>query len=399
MLRVGFGSAVLAAGLYLVFGEHLAGVSADATVNARLATIRAPISGELAFATQRIGTVARRRERLGQIKNRRVDTARVSDLALRRDELAAQIAEAQAKRKATEAARKALAAHATTYKQGRIAQLKARIDEAEAQIDVAVAQEREARQALKRARALRKRSVATAASLDKAEAAHEVALKTREAARQRKSFLEVELSAARQGTYLGDSYNDAPYSWQQFKRLELRLKELDAELASLEKRHAKVTDHLDAARVRISRMSHAELRSPVNGVVWDFLADTGEVVKSGQELLHVVDCDSIVITSSVSERLFNRLKRGDGAQFRVLGGERAYEATVVRLAGSGARGRYETLAVSAGEDQLTRYDVLLSIDDPDFNTEQGCPIGRTGRVVFSESPAEMLRHLTLQAGL
>lgn len=48
MLRAAIGSAVLAAGLYLVFGEHLAGVSADATVNARLATIRAPISGELA---------------------------------------------------------------------------------------------------------------------------------------------------------------------------------------------------------------------------------------------------------------------------------------------------------------------------------------------------------------
>jgi len=399
MLRVTIGSAVLAAGLYLVFGEHLAGVSADATINARLATIRAPISGELSFAVDRIGTVVGSNERLGEINDRRADTSRISELSLRRDQLFAEIEEVRSRRRAVEAARKVLTTQVTAYKRGRIAQLQARIDEAEAQIDVAEAQEREAHQALKRARALRKRSVATAASLDKAEAAYKVAVKQREAARQRKAFLEVELSAARQGTYLGDSYNDAPYSWQQIKRLDLRLNELDAQLKSLQQRRAQITDQLANTRVRISRMSHADLRAPVNGIVWDFLANSGETVSKGQDLLRVVDCDSAVISASVSERLFNRLRRGDAAQFRLLGGDRAYEATVARLAGSGARGRYEMLAVSASPEQLTGFDVLLSVNDPDFNAGQGCAVGRTGRVVFTKSPAEALRHLALQVGL
>jgi len=399
MLRAAIGSAVLAAGLYLVFGEHLAGVSADATVNARLATIRAPISGELAFSFDQIGAVVQRHERIGQIRDPRADTSRISELSLRRNQLFAEIAKVKADRAAAEATREALSAHVSAYQQGRIAQLQARIDEARAQIEVAKAQEREARKALKRTRALRERSVSTAASLEKAEAAHQVAVKRTEAARQREAFLNVELDAARRGTFLGDSYNDAPYSWQQLKRLELRLKELDAELASLQQRYDQVKAQMDSVRVEISRMSHAELRAPVNGVVWDFIANTGEVVRKGQDLLRVVDCDSAIITASVSERLFNRLKRGDTAQFRLLGGERVYEATVVRLAGSGARGRYETLAVSAGPEQLTRFDVLLSIQGPDFQAGAGCSVGRTGRVVFSKSPGEALRQLALQVGL
>ncbi len=399
MLRVALGSAVLAAGLYLVFGEHLAGVSANATVNARLTTIRAPISGEVAFAFDQIGTLVQRRERIGQIRDLRSDNSRLSDLSLRREQLGAEIEKVQAERKAVQTARGSLAAHVSAYKRGRIDQLHARIDEARAQIDVAEAQEREARQALKRARALRERSVATAASLEKAEAAHEVAVKRSEAARQREAFLQVELKAARRGTYLGDSYNDAPYSWQQIQRLDLRLQELDAEFNSLRKRRERVQTEIDSTRVKISRMSHAELQAPVNGMVWDFLANTGEMVRQGQDLLRIVDCDSAIVTASVSERLFNRLKRGDTAQFRLLGGERVYEAAVVRLAGSGARGRYDTLAVSAGEEQLTRFDVLLSIQDPSFISGPGCSVGRTGRVVFSKTPAETLRELALQVGL
>ncbi len=399
MLRVALGSAVLAAGLYLVFGEHLAGISANATVNARLATIRAPISGQLTFAFDQIGTRVQRRERIGQIRDLRADHSRLSDLSLRREQLGAEIEKLQAQREAARTARDALHTHVSAYKEGRIAQLVARIDEARAQIDVAEAQQREAGQALERARALRQRNVATAASLEQAEAAHQVATKQTEAARQREAFLQVELKAARRGTYLGDSYNDAPYSWQQLKRLDLRLQELDAELNSLSKQRERVKAEIDSTRVKISRMSHSELHAPVNGMVWDFLANTGETVRKGQDLLRVVDCDSAMITASVSERLFNRLKRGDSAQFRLLGGDRAYEAAIVRLAGSGARGRYDTLAVSAGEEQLTRFDVLLSIQDRAFASGPGCSVGRTGRVVFSKTPEETLRELALQVGL
>jgi len=122
-------------------------------------------------------------------------------------------------------------------------------------------------------------------------------------------------------------------------------------------------------------------------------------VHKGQDLLRVVDCDTLMITAGVSERLYNALKRGDSAQFRLRGGENVYEATVARLAGSGARERYEKLAIAAGPEDLERYDVLLRVPDLAFKRDTGCRVGRTGRVVFAHSPLNSARLLLARLGL
>ncbi|RIA54984.1 HlyD family secretion protein [Dichotomicrobium thermohalophilum] len=399
MLRVALGILALVAGLYIVVGEHLAGVSANATVNARLTTIRAPIDGTVTFAFDQIGRVIRRRQRLGDIKNDRVDNSRLSDLSNRRARLAAEIRKVKAQQRDTKAARKALDTQVASYKRGRIDQLRARIEEARARIEAAEAREREALQAHKRAQKLRSRGVMSAANLEEAKSNYEVAVKDTEAVRQKKAFLQVELSAARQGTFLGDSYNDAPYSQQRIKELELRLKRLDAELESLREQKKQLETQLDVERVRLARLSRAELVSPVNGVVWDFLANSGETVRKGQDLLRVVDCDTVMVTAGVSERLYNGLKRGDAAQFRLRGGERSYQATVTRLAGSGAGGRYDKLAIAPGPEQLERYDVLLKVPDLNFKRDTGCMVGRTGRVVFAHSPLNAADSLLMRLGL
>jgi len=398
MLRVAIGTVALVAGLYIVVGEHLAGVSANATVNARLTTIRAPIDGKLDFAYGKIGSVIRRRERLGEIHNDRADTSRLSDLSSRRARLKTEIRKIKKQQADTRAAREALFSQVASYKRGRIDQLRARIDEAVARVEAAEARQKEALRAYERARQLRERGVQSTAKLEEAESNYEVAVKDTEAARQRKAFLEVELNAARQGTFLGDSYNDAPYSQQRIKQLDLRLKELEAEHDSLRRQKTQLERQLDVERVRHARLSRAELVAPVNGVIWDFLANSGETVRKGQDLLRVVDCDTVMITAGVSERLYNGLKRGDEAQFRLRGGERAYRANVARLAGSGAGGRYGKLAVAAGPKALERYDVLLKVPDLAFKRDTGCMVGRTGRVVFSDSPLNTAHDVLARVG-
>jgi multidrug resistance efflux pump len=398
MLRVALGILALVAGLYIVVGEHLAGVSANATVNARLTTVRAPIDGTVTFARDQIGSVIRRRQRLGEITNERVDNSRLSDLSNRRASLEAQIRKLKLQQQDTNAARKALATQVDAYKRGRIGQLRARIDETDARIEAAEAREREALRAYERAQKLRSRGVMSAANLEEAKSNYEVAVKDTEAVRQQKAFLQVELSAARQGTFLGDSYNDAPYSQQRIKELDLQLKRFDAELNNLQDQREQLDTQLDVERVRLARLSSAELVSPVNGVVWDFLANSGETVRKGQDLLRVVDCDTVMITAGVSERLYNGLRSGDPAQFRLRGGERSYQATVTRLAGSGAGGRYDKLAIAAGPEELERYDVLLKVPDLAFRRDTGCVVGRTGRIVFANSPLNKAHSLIMRLG-
>jgi hypothetical protein len=80
--------------------------------------------------------------------------------------------------------------------------------------------------ALSRAEKLRQQGVQSVALMEKAQADRDVNSLDAEAASARLEGLRIELDAAMRGTFLGDSYNDVPYSSQRTQELELRAAEL-----------------------------------------------------------------------------------------------------------------------------------------------------------------------------
>jgi hypothetical protein len=123
------------------------------------------------------------------------------------------------------------------------------------------------------------------------------------------------------------------------------------------------------------------------------VATDGEDVVAGQPLLRLVDCRSSVVTLSVTESVYNRLAVGDPARFRLDGHDRVFDATVLRLAGSGAREVYEGLAVAPSRRHLERFDAALSVPGLRAHPGLGCAVGRTGRAFFDERPLDRLRAL------
>ncbi|MBR0868375.1 hypothetical protein ACVIWV_009863 [Bradyrhizobium diazoefficiens] len=65
LVRAVIGLLLLAGGLYVIIGEHFAGTSADATVNARLYVVRAPIDGRVTLAVKSITTGHQAGDRAG----------------------------------------------------------------------------------------------------------------------------------------------------------------------------------------------------------------------------------------------------------------------------------------------------------------------------------------------
>ena len=399
MLSLVAGLALLAFGGYFVFGEFLAGVSATATINARLMVVRSPIDGMLTLRIRSLGARVAAEERLGEITDVRADTGRLAELKRTEVSLEADLSRIEKQRKLVAKAQQTFAAYSEDYRHGRIKQLEARLGEARALTGASEARLREQASALDRANALSERGVQTAANLERARAAHEVALEDLKVTKERASYLGVELDAARAGTFLGDSYNDAPYSLQRARELDLRLAETDSEIEHISQRLREVQDQIVAEQQQTARRTTAEIKVPTSGMAWDFLANSGEVVRKGQDLLRLVDCTSAMITASVGERLYNRLKVGDTAQFRLLGDQKVYTATVARLAGSGASARYENFAVGPTPAHLKRYDVTLTSPQMLADPEVNCSVGRTGRVVFSSGYYDWLYKIRTQLGL
>lgn len=399
LLRILLGLLLLVGGLYIIIGEHFAGTSSDATVNARINVIRAPIEGQVSLAIRSIGARVNAGELVADINDDRFDTARLIDLERDRDTQQIELKRIASQRAALTQVRGSFERQLQDYQRGRISQIEARMAESRSVADAASARLREADSALKRANDLNDRGVQTAASLERARAAFDVAQQELESARQRTNFLSTELASAQAGIFIGDSYNDAPFSSQRVRELDLRLAELNVDEEQVKARAAQLDRQIQAERVRINRLTSATLNARVAGIAWDFLIDDGEYARRGQDLVKLVDCRSLIVTASVSESLYDSLSIGAPAQFRLFGDSRVFEGTISRLGGSGASTLYANLAVGPSAEHLERFDVTLEVPALSNQPDLTCAIGRTGRVVFSAGPLSTLRGFLTRFGI
>ncbi|TVR09577.1 MAG: HlyD family efflux transporter periplasmic adaptor subunit [Salinarimonadaceae bacterium] len=379
--RLIFGAIIAVVALWIIVGEQLSGASADAFVNARLSTLRAPVAGVLSVPERELGAQVVRGEELAQVSDRLVDSVRLDDLLLEEGLFAAEANRLAALRADTEAAIEELSARAERYGSERTAELELRLVHARARLGLldGGAVEGEVEQLLDEGQSGDPGdSRVTGISL--------------EYARERVGALEIALRAARAGAYLGDGYNDAPHSEQRLTELRSELAETGAAFEAAEARLVALRDRLDRERLRVNRFVGAALSATVDGTIWETLAADGETVQRGQEVLRLVNCGSVIVTLSVTESVYNRLSIGDAAMFRFTGDSRRFDGSVIRLAGSGAQTIYDNLAVAPSERHLERYDVALLApglrDDP-----EGCAVGRTGRVFFEARPLDRLRDM------
>lgn len=399
IFRLVAGLVLLIGGLYVLIGEHFAGTSADATVNARITVVRAPIEGVVSLAVRSIGARIKAGELIADVVDDRFDTARLIDLERQLDSQRLEAKRAAAQRLALIQARDGFASQLASYQKGRVGQIEARLAEARAAQDASAARLREAEGTLRRANELNDRGVQTAANLERSRAASDVAQQELESARQRTNYLVTELAAARTGVFIGDSYNDAPFSSQRVRELDLRLAELDAEQAQHEARIAQLERQIGAERVRVNRLTSASLTTRVSGMAWDFLIDDGEYARRGQDLVRLVDCSTLIVTAGVTEALYDSLSIGFPVQFRLFGDDRVFDGTVTRLGGSGASSLYANLAVGPSAEHLQRFDVTVSVPALAAQSDLSCAIGRTGRVIFSAGPVAAMRRFFTRYGI
>jgi multidrug resistance efflux pump len=392
------GAVMAGLGFYILTGEAFSIISNDAVINARVAIVRSPIDGVLTLKSLMIGRRVQAREALGSVTDERVDDARVRDLERNAGDLEAESSLLQAKLRNLTETRAELTGRTLSYQEGRLRQLRAQIHEAEALLAGARATTQELEASLSRAEELKAKGIQSAAVFDRASTSHSVAALAAKAAAARVETLKIQLAAAAKGTFLGDSYNDTPYSSQRTVEVDLLAAELRATLEERTSRLARVQDHIAVERQRLNRMHEAFLTSPVEGRVWEVALGAGEYARKGQDILRLLDCSTMVVTASVGEKDYNSLRVGDPARFRLAGTRTSYDAVVLRLAGSGAATVYNNMAISPGPAHLQRYDVALSVPGLLNDPEANCAVGRTGRLSFSTG-SDVVNQLRTWLGL
>ncbi|WOI57977.1 HlyD family secretion protein [Palleronia sp. LCG004] len=367
--RLVIGFTLIVVAVWIIAAEQMAGASADAVVNARLTTLSAPIAGRVELGSVALGSGVDPGAQLASITDPMADTIRLEDLEMESAFAAAEIARIESVLASTAGLAKRLETRSTAFTDGQIADLALRLDRARERLDLIGGD------------ADVEPGTAPAASLADSRIAEEFDL-ARNA-----------LSSAEGGVFIGNGYNDAPNA--ETRRVELlsTRAELEAALEAARARATAIEDRLDAERISVNRLGTADIASNVQGRIWEILAADGEQVQRGEPVLRLLDCRSTFVTLSVTETIYNRLRIGDAAEFRLSGTGETYPGTVIRLGGSGAATLYRNLAVAPGQAHLERFDVALSVPGLMTDPTLGCPIGRTGRAFFTSRPLDPIRNL------
>jgi multidrug resistance efflux pump len=198
--------------------------------------------------------------------------------------------------------------------------------------------------------------------------------------------LQVQLSAARDGTFLQDAYNDAAYSQQRADQLRLRVADLQAEsqqqnqLLKLLEGDARQTNASD--RSAASNLS-VPILSPASGIVWS-VTNSGQYVRAGDEIARVIDCSQLSANATVSAREYAAVRDGDRALFRQQDQEQPWKGTVA-WAGVPESSESAIPAMLAPSPNNSQYRIIVALDDE--ANAKNCPAGKFGRVIFESARA------------
>lgn len=358
--------------------------SVEAVVNAPLITLRSPIDGELVSTALTVGSSYAPNTPIAKISDRRADRARLDDLRRMIGQLEDERATLQAKLATATALHAEFTEQTRQFQDGRVQQLEARNREMRSEISANRARREEAAAVLQRTSELETRGAQSRATLDKARRDHEILIHTIAASEHRLKSIEIELTAAKNGFFLGDSYNDRPRSAQRADEMQQQIGELKAEIQQRDARVARLKTELESETARYVDHAEVSIVAPSAGSVWEVFTAPGEQVRRGQELARMLDCNSAVVTAAVSESVYNRLRVGQPAKFRLRDGSKDLEGRIVHLTGVAAAPANFAIAPSA----LTRESYRVTVKVPDLAKSATCDLGRTGRVLFSSAQGE-----------
>ena len=381
LVKAGVGIALLVTFGWMPLQTLLLASSVEAVVNSRIVTVRSPIDGVVAAAPHEFKAwSADKGAPVLRIRDDKADRSRLDDLRRQLGALEDERPKLARQLELTQASLDGLTKQTQQFAEGRILQLNARIAALGHDVAAAAARSAEADAALARADALAKSGTLSAAEAGRLRRDKIVAAETEASARQRLQEASIELAAANQGEFLGDSYNDRPSSAQRADEMRLRVGDLAADLqahdAAIERLRAAVVEE----EARYKMRSDVEVALPVSGRVWEVLTAPGEHVSRGQDLIRLLDCASAVVTANVSESVYNRLQVGSPATFRPSTGGEPYAGWVVNLTGiAGAPANFAIVPSTLAKEG---YHVTVAV--PEMAESGECSVGRTGRVTFED---------------
>jgi hypothetical protein len=374
-------------GMWAMADSFVSSDGAPAVVTGQTAIIRAVQDGYTSLDTFHRGSAVHKGEAIG--------TLRLSPLGDNNSNQSMTLVQTRSRVDAIEAEVAALQAQIRDLQErteknrtARIDELNSKLAQADTNLEAARAKEAAANAILDRQQKVFSIGYTVKSTVEAAKSTAEAAKLDRSAAEKQIATLQLELQAARDGTFLQDAYNDAAYSQQRADQLRLRVADLQAE-AQQQNHLLKLlegdTEQMNASDRSAAPKLSVPILSPTSGIVWS-VTNSGQYVRAGDEIARVIDCSQLSANATVSPREYADIKDGDRAFFRQQDQSQPWKGTVAwaGVPESDASATSIPAAIAPGPNN-SLYRVIVALDEP--SNASNCPAGKFGRVIFEKTRA------------
>ena len=384
-LKLFAGVGAVGFGIWAMAGSFTSSTGAPAVVSGQTAIIRAVQDGYTSLDSLRRGSAVHKGDAIGTLllsptgENYSNKSMTLVQTRGRVDAIEAEVATLQAQIRD-------LQVRTDKNRVARIDDINSKLAQANTHLEAARAKEAAANAILARQQKVFSIGWTVKSTVEAAKSTADAAKLDRNAAEKQIATLQVELSAARDGTFLQDAYNDAAYSQQRADQLKLRVADLQAE--AQQQNHLLKLLEGDVRQLNASGRDAASnfsvpILSPASGIVWSII-NSGQYVRAGDEVARVIDCSELSANATVSAREYVAIKDGDRAVFRQQDQEHPLKGTVVWAGVPASNESTASIpaAVAPGLNNL-QYSVIVALDD--VSNATNCPAGKFGRVVFENT--------------
>jgi len=373
-----FGIGILGVGGWTMLDSYVSSEGAPAVINSEMLSVRAPRDGYVSLKTAKLGSVVESGEEIAELRPASSETDRGTegDLSALRNQISTMESLVQTFREQSNA-----------YHDARVKQLESELAESEAKLQAAEAQEKSQAAIRDRQEKLFAQGFALKGTVEAAREASNRATLDRKAAEYALKTRSSEVVAARNGTFVGDGYNDSFYSHQRGDEVALKLIELKAELARQQARLDAFKDDKDEETGTLTGVAGGRvvLHAAGSGRIWSIAVNQGQFVRRGDTLLEIADCGRLLANASGARREYAEVQRGETASFHLEGQDSTWAGTV-SWAGAAGQGMLATsqVAFRPQTPEDARYSFMVALKDtPDLRSS--CPVGAPGRITFGQS--------------
>lgn len=384
MIRIALSALVLIGAAVILVPRLFNEIRSNGTINARLITIQAPISGTIVRSSADVGDKVAEGDLLSRITDDTESQGLVVSLSVERDVLKARVGALTRRIAEGEEIKADLEIRVERYAKETVENLKIRREEAlsREKFWLAVVQERAS--ALERLQKLLKTGITTPAKAEEATSLLTQAREEVNRARADVRRLTQEFAAAEQGIFVNDGQNDVPYSRQRLDEVRLLLSDLALQRAEAEGRLTAIEAQLGDESARAKRRETASVRSPIDGIIWRRLVTNNATVTRNNDLTKILDCSRLSVEVGIPENSVDNIAVGQPVSVRLQGSARSFNAKVTEIRGT----RSVTPGIEyAAQPPLLKKDELLLVaewSDPGIYDQPSsfCNVGRRAEVTI-----------------